>query len=166
MNKIDELINDNLNPYVAVRIITSYNEEELKQVELNLVEKHGLKLINSVSKKLISVDISPNESYLYTNKSNLDKFISLLDECNVEYQLNDAVDAIWEMDNLEQVLPMEDPCPEFTKEHFGNVENDRYKVLSILKLIFSRKFDINNVLEKISIGGMESLNELNKYFLK
>lgn len=163
---IDKLIKDNLNPYVVSKITLHGNGKSLNDIEVKLVEKFGLKQITKLSNKIISVNLNEFENIVYTDKTSLNGFLTMLDECNIEYTLTDMINIIWEMEDINSILPMEDPCPELTSQCVENYVEEREKAMEILKVIFSRSFGLDDALDRLSKVGMEKMNVFNLFILK
>ena len=76
----------------------------------------------------------------------------MMDQCNLNYVMVDAIDELWELEDLTPLLNVEDL-------YFDD------EFLEGLKTIVEHKYDIDDVLDKISRSSYQSLNVLNKHVL-
>jgi hypothetical protein len=76
----------------------------------------------------------------------------MMNQCNLNYVMVDAIDELWELEDLTPLLNIED-------SYFDD------EFLEGLKTIVERKYDVDDVLDKISRSSYQSLNVLNKHIL-
>ena len=84
-----------------------------------------------------------------------------------DFNLKNATNEIFNMKNLDIFTKIddEDPNPELTKQFFPEMVSKKDQIMEILKMNFTNKYSVDNILDKIGKDGVESLNELHKYIL-
>jgi hypothetical protein len=92
----------------------------------------------------------PDRKAVETEKELANK--QMMDQCNLNYVMVDAIDELWELEDLTPLLNVEDL-------YFDD------EFLEGLKTIVEHKYDIDDVLDKISRSSYQSLNVLNKHVL-
>ena len=164
MKKLDKLVANSLNPYTIVRITSSNTEEELDKIADNMVGfEDGL-----MGNDAIEIEISPVEAIVFINKNDLATTIKRLKEIGIKFEITNIVNEIFEMDNLDNLLSYFeiDEDPEFTAEFFPGLVSQQQKVINIINSIFENNFTMDDVLDRISTKGLDSLNEFHKNLLK
>ena len=165
---INDLVKESLNPYVVIRLVVNHTKEEMEQLEQKLVDIVGAEELEEIYKPAIIVETSDTEGYIFAPKTVIPKFANLLDICEANYVLEDATNNIWEMNDISFITEYgeEDPAPELTEQFFPGSTSENEKINNYLKTIFSSKYSVDDVLDKISRKGIESLNTINKYILE
>ncbi len=157
---IDKLVDASLNPYKLYFLCLHHSIPEFNEifnktkhlVSREFLEKHKTNVLN--------IDLSYKESYIMIRQNFLYEYRDMLDTCGANYSLTEVIDEFWNKDDLTAILTYADPSPEMTEAVF---EDD---FLDELKLIVYQKYDVDDVLDKISAKGINSLNVLNKYVLE
>ena len=165
---INDLVKESLNPYVVIRLVVNHTKEEMDVLEQKLVDIVGVEELEEIYKPAIIVETSDTEGYILAPKSVIPKFANLLDICEANYILEDATDNIWEMNDISFITEYGeiDPSPELTAQFFPGSVSENEKINNYLKTIFNSKYSVDDVLDKISRKGIESLNTINKYILE
>jgi hypothetical protein len=165
---INDLVKESLNPYVVIRLVVNHTKEEMDVLEQKLVDIVGAEELEEIYKPAIIVETSDTEGYIFAPKTVIPKFANLLDICEANYVLEDATDNIWEMNDISFITEYGevDPAPELTEQFFPGSISENEKINNYLKTIFSSKYSVDDVLDKISRKGIESLNTINKYILE
>jgi hypothetical protein len=165
---INDLVKESLNPYVVIRLVVNHTKEEMDVLEQKLVDLVGVEELDEIYKPSIIIETSDIEGYMFAPKTTIPKFANLLDMCEANYVLEDATDKIWEMNDISFLTEYEevDPAPELTVEFFPGLISENEQINNYLKTIFSSKYSVDDVLDKISRKGIESLNIINKYILE
>lgn len=165
---INDLVKESLNPYVVIRLVVNHTKEEMEQLEQKLVDLVGAEELEEIYKPAIIVETSDTEGYIFAPKTVIPKFANLLDICGANYMLEDATDNIWEMNDISFITEYGevDLAPELTEQFFPGLVSENEKINNYLKTIFSSKYSVDDVLDKISRKGIESLNIINKYILE
>jgi hypothetical protein len=159
INIIEKLVETNLNPYIAFYVKLNHTQEEydkLYEEANNIITKAFLE---EFDKNVLSIDMSYNISYNLIKQNFIYEFKQMMDQCNLNYTMIETIDELWELEDLNPLLSIEDPCPEVTAMCFDD------EFLDGLKTIVERKYDVDDVLDKISRSGYQSLNILNKHIL-
>ena len=165
---INDLVKESLNPYVVIRLVVNHTKEEMDVLEQKLVDIVGAEELEEIYKPAIIIETSDTEGYIFAPKTVIPKFANLLDICEANYVLEDATDNIWEMNDISFITEYGevDPAPELTEQFFPGLVSENEKINNYLKTIFSSKYSVDDVLDKISRKGIESLNTINKYILE
>jgi len=161
MNKVNKLIQNNLNPYTAVRVTFLSSEEELETLQ-NKFQSIELK------EDVIELEISLTECILLIRRKDLITLVQELKPFMNKLKIHNAVNELFELDNLTNLLDNLETNndPEFNNEFFPGFVFPREKAKEIINLIFETYFNTNDVLDLISIKGFNSLNEFHKNILK
>lgn len=152
--QLNNLVEATVNPYLVFKVELHHTEEELDK----LYQEFSEDFLNKLEKNVIEIEITPISNYLFIKKN----FINELRENlkHIKYTAKDASSEIWEMNNLD-IFDEGDPAPELTRLVFpDNLTNKE-----IIKQIFESKFNQDDLLDKISRSGIESLNEIQKQML-
>jgi hypothetical protein len=161
MNKVDKLIQNNLNPYTAVRVMFTSLEEEL-QLFQNKFQSIELK------EDVIELEISSTECILLIRRKDLNILIQELKPFQNKLQIVNAINDLFELNNLIDLLNNLETNndPEFNDEFFPGFVFPKEKAIEIIHSIFENNFNTNDVLELINNKGINSLNEFHKNLLK
>jgi len=153
-NELNKLVASSLNPPTIVKINFLSSKEEVNE-RLSLISaENAREYFDNCSE----VEIIPTvSSYIFTNKDYLKKLISLFIKCDIKYTMSDASDEIFGMDNLNDLL--------LNLKMNNNPECEK-RALDIMGSIFTSKYTIDDVLDRINLLGSGSLNEFHKYILK
>lgn len=166
---IDFLVKNSLNPFLIIKLdVEIKNISEFNDKLKNKLLEQGVDFLNELERDSIGYDISDSISYLFVRKQLLPKIKNILTSIDHKFTIKDVTDEFWEMDDLTDFFNkfMGDDDVEFTKQHFPEFISDRDKVRNILRLSFEKKYNVDNVLDKINEKGLNSLNEFNEYILK
>lgn len=143
MSNIDNLIQQNINPYMVFKIKTNHSINEISDIYSNAGVIFTEKELNRIPNICKAYEIDYNTSYVIVRKNDLPEYKLMLHKLGLNYIMTDAREELWDA-NLD----------EFDFE-------DKFK--EILFLIMGSTFTLNDVLEKISRG---TLNQFNKYILE
>jgi hypothetical protein len=163
---INKYIKNNNDPFIVFKITLLHSDEEIKDLTSKAEEILILDEILTMD-QVISADVDIRTSYMVINQSNINQFKYITNKCGFKIKMVEFINDIWEFNNEEfqtfiSLFGEEDPCPELTELAFGLNNN----ILDILKTISESKFTIDDVLDKINIKNVDSLNELNKHILE
>jgi hypothetical protein len=145
-------IENSKDPFMIFQLELLNSLEEIEQITDNVENILTLGEIMSIENNVISADVSKTKDYIIINQSFIEQFEQLMIKCGFEMQMTDLTTQIWDSNDIE----------EFVKLFEGKNE----KVDEILKVVAESQFTVNDVLDKISEKGIDSLNELNKYILE
>jgi len=162
--KLNNLIEVSLNPYFILKLELQHTEEECNIIKQSLENGENLKFINELEKNSINIEEKYNLDYLFIKQDFIPKLNNFLIKLNIKFTLKDASDEIFNMKDISR-FNIEDPCPELTKLAFGDELISKGNPMEIIKLVINNKYELDNVLDKISKDGIESLNELHKNIL-
>lgn len=167
LEMINDLVKESLNPYVIIHLVFNHTEEELDILEQKLVSVSGVEELEEIYKPMIIIETSYNEGYMFIPKTIIPKFIKLLNDCEANFIIKDVTNEIWEMNDISFITEYGeiDPSPELTEQFFPGLISENEKINNYLKIIFSSRYSVDDVLDKISRKGIESLNVINKYIL-
>ena len=152
INILNKLIETSLNPYIVFYIKLNHTKEEydkLYEEANNIITKDFLEKFHS---NVLDIDLSYNTSYILIKQNFIYEYKQMMDQCNLNYVMVDAIDELWELEDLTPLLNVEDL-------YFDD------EFLEGLKTIVEHKYDIDDVLDKISRSSYQSLNVLNKHVL-
>jgi hypothetical protein len=168
VNMIDKQVKNSNDPFIVFKVTLLNSDEEIKDLTSKVEEVLTLDEVTTMS-QVTSADIDIRTSYMIIRHSNISQFEYITNKCGFKIKMVEFINNVWEFNNEEfqSFVSLfesedEDPCPELTEFAFGPNGN----VLDILEAISESKFTIDNVLDKISTKGIESLNDLNKYILE
>lgn len=166
---LNRLVKMNLNPFTIVRMVSLNTEEELNKIEHNTSE---LDIDSKLVDNHVEIEISPVEMILFISKNDLVTMNKELTNAGVKFKVTNIVNEIFEMDNLNELLlklENDDDLNELDKELindcFPGFKTPREKAISIIKSVFANNFTNDDVLDRISSKGFESLNEFHKNIL-
>lgn len=142
-NQLDNLIQQNINPYMVFKIKTNHSINEISDIYSNAGLIFTDKELSRISDICKVYEIDYNTSYVIIRKNSLAEYKLMLHKLGLNYTLNDAREELWNVDSTQY---------EFTED---------FK--EILLLIMESTYTLNDVLEKINKG---PLNEFNKYVLE
>lgn len=152
INILNKMIETSLNPYILFYIKLNHTKEEydkLYEEANNIITKDFLEKFHS---NVLDIDLSYNTSYILIKQNFIYEYKQMMDQCNLNYVMVDAIDELWELEDLTPLLNVEDL-------YFDD------EFLEGLKTIVEHKYDIDDVLDKISRSSYQSLNVLNKHVL-
>jgi DNA polymerase III delta prime subunit len=152
INILNKMIETSLNPYIVFYIKLNHTKEEydkLYEEANNIITKDFLEKFHS---NVLDIDLSYNISYILIKQNFIYEYKQMMDQCNLNYVMVDAIDELWELEDLTPLLNVEDL-------YFDD------EFLEGLKTIVEHKYDIDDVLDKISRSSYQSLNVLNKHVL-
>ncbi len=168
MKKLDELVANSLNPYTIVRMVSSNTEEQLDKIEHDMPE-----FDNDMTGDVIEIEISPVEAILFINRKDLITSTRRLKDVGVNFKVTNIINEIFEMDNLDELLSSLDKEndlsgleKEILDECFLGFVSQRQKAINIINSVFESNFDVDDVLDRINIHGIDSLNEFHKHILR
>lgn len=157
--KIDQLVEATLNPYLVFKVELDQSKEEYDKLMSEINTKISEQEINEFESNTITIELE-NFDYIFIKNNYYPKFIEMLKKAGLKFKLTNAVNEIWEMDNL-NIFDEGDPAPELTKLAFpGSVTN-----FEILEQIFEANYTTDDIIDKIGRSGIESLNEIQKQML-
>jgi hypothetical protein len=170
---LDRLVKININPFTAIHFKTDHTSEELEAIFIEAVMNGDGDEIEKALENTIEIEISLFESIMFMTKNDLTVFLSLLNKCGVRYEMRNFTKDLFEMDNLNELLNnfkddkdnLSDEERELVKECFPNHKTQKEKATSIIKSLFLNNFTTDDVLDRISEKGFESLNEFHKNIL-
>jgi hypothetical protein len=170
---LDRLVKININPFTAIHFKTDHTSEELEAIFTEAVMNGDGDEIEKALENTIEIEISLFESIMFMTKNDLTVFLSLLNKCGVRYEMRNFTKDLFEMDNLNELLNnfkedkdnLSDEERELVKECFPNHKTQKEKATSIIKSLFLNNFTTDDVLDRISEKGFESLNEFHKNIL-
>jgi hypothetical protein len=169
---LDRLVKININPFTAMHFKTDHTSEELEAIFTEAAMNGDVDEIEKTLENTIEIEISLFESIMLMTKNDLTAFLSLLNKCGIRYEMRNFTKNLFEMDNLNELLlklENDDDLSELDKELindcFPGFKTPREKATSIIKSIFVNNFTTDDVLDRISEKGFESLNEFHKNIL-
>ena len=170
---LDRLVKININPFTAMHFKTDHTSEELEAIFAEAAMNGDGDEIERILENTIEIEISLFESIMFMTKNDLTMFLSLLNKCGVRYEMRNFTKDLFEMDNLNELLNnfkedkdnLSDEERELVKECFPNHKTQKEKATSIIKSLFLNNFTTDDVLDRISEKGFESLNEFHKNIL-
>jgi hypothetical protein len=170
---LDRLVKININPFTAMHFKTDHTSEELEVIFTEAAINGDVDAIEKTLENTIEIEISLFESIMLMTKNDLTAFLSLLNKCGVRYEMRSFTKDLFEMDNLNELLDnfkddkdnLSDEERELVKECFPNHKTQKEKATSIIKSLFLNNFTTDDVLDRISEKGFESLNEFHKNIL-
>jgi hypothetical protein len=169
---LDRLVKININPFTAMYFKTDHTSEELEAIFTEAAMNGDVDEIEKTLENTIEIEISLFESIMLMTKNDLTAFLSLLNKCGIRYEMRNFTKNLFEMDNLNELLlklENDDDLSELDKELindcFPGFKTPREKATSIIKSIFANNFTTDDVLDRISEKGFESLNEFHKNIL-
>ena len=169
---LDRLVKININPFTAMHFKTDHTSEELEAIFAEAAMNGDGDEIEKILENTVEIEISLFESIMFITKNDLTAFLSLLNKCGVRYEMRNFTKDLFKMDNLNELLlklENDDDLNELDKELindcFPNFKTPREKATSIIKSIFLNNFTTDDVLDRISEKGFESLNEFHKNIL-
>jgi hypothetical protein len=169
---LDRLVKININPFTAMHFKTDHTSEELEAIFTEAAMNGDGDKIERILKNTVEIEISLFESIMFMTKNDLTAFLSLLNKCGVRYEMRNFTKDLFEMDNLNELLlklenddDLNELDKELIKDCFPNHKTPREKATSIIKSIFVNNFTTDDVLDRISEKGFESLNEFHKNIL-
>lgn len=172
MTPNDRKIKNSLDPFVIIEISTPLSQEECDLIKDNLPNVLTEEEMSIFSEDILvaGIDDSQNE-YLILNKSMVERIKIAFQKANFNYTMTDDIfEKVWNFteDELNQFLDMfgavwiED---EITAEFYKDMESSRQKAFSTLVVMANGRYDTDDVLDKISKLGTDSLNSINRIFL-
>jgi len=166
---LNKLIKANLNPYTIVRVVALNTEEELDEIRRNTAE---LDIDNKLVDNFVEIEVSDTEAILFISKNDLVTVNKELTDVGVKFKITNIINEFFEMDNLDELLlklenddDLDELTKELVKDCFPEFKTPREKATSIIKSIFLNNFTTDDVLDRISEKGFESLNEFHKNIL-
>jgi hypothetical protein len=166
---LNRLIKANLNPYTIVRVVALNTEEELDEIRRNTSE---LDIDNKLVDNFVEIEVSDTEAILFISKNDLVTVNKELTDVGVKFKITNIINEFFEMDNLNELLlklenddDLDELTKELVKDCFPEFKTPREKATSIIKSIFLNNFTTDDVLDRISEKGFESLNEFHKNIL-
>ncbi|MEK6881915.1 MAG: hypothetical protein AABY22_20015, partial [Nanoarchaeota archaeon] len=156
--------------YLAASRLNCVFPEEMEKLEKIALDNSILteEFMDKYDNNILEIKISDNVSFYLTRNNFLNEFIAKLKEIKYNLKITNALDEIWNMSDLSEVITTkEDPHPDIKDmivEQFGEVKSDRIR--GILQIMVTQKYSTDDVIDRISNTGFESLNELNKYILE
>lgn len=167
-DELNKVVENSLNPYTIVRMISLNTKEELAEIERNVPEFD----ISTVS-DMVEIEISPVEMILFITKNDLSTMSKRLSNVGVKFITTNIVDEIFEMDNLDELLSklneehnLSDEEKELVDECFPGYIPKKQKAINIINTVFESNFGVDDVLDRINVKGSGSLNEFHKNLLK
>jgi hypothetical protein len=169
---LDRLVKININPFTAMHFKTDHTSEELEAIFTEAAMNGDGDEIEKILENTVEMEISLFESIMFMTKNDLTAFLSLLNKCDVRYEMRNFTKDLFKMDNLNELLlklenddDLNELDKELIKDCFPNHKTPREKATSIIKSIFVNNFTTDDVLDRISEKGFESLNEFHKNIL-
>lgn len=169
---LDRLVKININPFTAMHFKTDHTSEELEAIFTEAAMNGGIDEMDKILENIVEIEISLFESIMFMTKNDLTAFLSLLNKCDVRYEMRNFTKDLFKMDNLNELLlklenddDLNELDKELIKDCFPNHKTPREKATSIIKSIFTNNFTTDDVLDRISEKGFESLNEFHKNIL-
>jgi hypothetical protein len=169
---LDRLVKININPFTAMHFKTDHTSEELEAIFTEATMNGDGDEIEKILENTVEMEISLFESIMFMTKNDLTAFLSLLNKCDVRYEMRNFTKDLFKMDNLNELLlklenddDLNELDKELIKDCFPNHKTPREKATSIIKSIFVNNFTTDDVLDRISEKGFESLNEFHKNIL-
>jgi hypothetical protein len=170
---LDRLVKININPFTAIHFKTDHTSEELEAIFAEAAMNGDGDKIERILENTVEIEISLFENIMFMTKNDLTEFLSLLNKYGIRYKMRNFIKDLFEMDNLNELLlklENDDDLSELDKELinncFPNYKTPREKAISTINSIFLNNFTTDNVLDRISEKGFESLNEFHKNLLK
>jgi len=166
VDMIDKQVKNSNDPFVVFHVNLLNSIEEIESFTNNLENILTVEEAVFLNTKIKAAELSKNEDYMIINQSSIEQFCQIMIKGGFKMKMVECVDQIWNFNNEEfnqfiSLFEEEDPCPELTEEAFGEEE----KTIDVLKTIVASKFTTDDVLDKISNSGIDSLNDLNKFIL-
>jgi hypothetical protein len=151
---------------------TDHTSEELEVIFTEAAMNGDVDEIDKILENTVEIEVSLFESIMFITKNDLTAFLSLLNKCGVRYEMRNFTNDLFKMDNLDELLlklenddDLNELEKELVKDCFPGLKTPREKATSIIKSIFLNNFTIDDVLDRISEKGFESLNEFHKNIL-
>lgn len=173
MKKLDELIANNLNPFIALHFKVLQTTEELEALFVKAASEGHSESIEKVLENTIEIEISPIECIMLMTKNNLVEFLDMNKKIGIKYEMKNYVNELFEMDNLDELLSklneehnLSDEEKELVDECFPGYVPKKQKAINIINTVFEYNFGVDDVLDRINIKGSGSLNEFHKNLLK
>ncbi len=149
---IDKRIKNSIDPYLILKLETFNTKEEVDYIKEH-IEKYLTDDELFQLNEFMAAEISSQLDYVIINRSYLPKLKHLIEKCGIKMKITDLLPEIWDLNDIETFVSNFD-------------EWDKSKIKDILKAVVESKYDVNDVLDKVSNSGVSSLNELNLYILK
>jgi hypothetical protein len=149
---INTQIENSKDPFMFFQLELLNSLEEIETITDNVENILTLGEIISIENNVISADVSKTKDYVIINQSFIEQFKQLMIKCGFKMQITDLTNQIWNSNDIGEFVKL--------------FENKNEKVDEILKVVVESQFTVNDVLDKISEKGIDSLNELNKYILE
>lgn len=166
-NELNKLVEFNLNPPVIFKIVLNHTIEEIEQFK----EKFATIITDDEGAeykfKCVIVDINEYVSYIFTDKDYLVKLKNLFNRTGIDFTLTNASRELFELTNIDEILSSleEDDDISYTEEFFPGYSFPRNKATEIIKSVFESTFTIDDVLDRINMLGLASLNNFHKHLL-
>lgn len=166
---IDIQIENNKDPFMVFQVNVLNQIEEAECILNNLESLLTPEELSFLADDLISADISKTVDYIIIKQSCVKKFEKISKKCGLQIEMINMAKQIFDLKNVEEFVSLfgqKDSNPELTQQAFPGLQSTFDKVNNIIKAIVLSQFGVNDVLDKISEKGIDSLNELNQYILE
>lgn len=157
--QINQLVESTLNPYLVFKVENLHNEEEYNKLLDEVPNKISEQELTDLGLNSVTIELE-DFNYMFIKSKFYPKYIEMVKRCGFEFKLTQCIDEIWEMNNL-NIFDEGDPAPEATKLAFP----DDLTNFEIIKQMFETKYSMDDLLDKITRTGIESLNEIQKRML-
>jgi hypothetical protein len=166
---IDIQIENSKDPFMIFQVNVSNSMEEIENIFSNMESLLTPEELSFLANDLISADVSKNVDYIIIKQSCVKQFQKISKKCGLQIKMINMAKQIFDSKNVEEFVSLfgqKDTNPELTQQFFPGIESRFDEVNNIVKMVILSQFNIDDVLDKISEKGIDSLNELNQYILE
>jgi len=157
--QLNQLIETTLNPYLVFRVESLNTQEEHDKLIENAGEEINIEDALAYDANTSIVEFKDFD-YIFVKSNFYPKFIELLKKSGLKFKMTNCIQELWEMNDL-SIFDNGDPAPELTKLAFPDLVNN----MDILEQMFKQQFSQDDVLDKITRTGIESLNSIQQQML-
>lgn len=158
--EINQLVESTLNPYLVFKVESNHTDEEYNKLLDEVPNKISEQELTDFGLNSITIELE-DFNYMFIKSEFYPKFIEMSQKCGFDFKLTHCINELWEMNSL-NIFDEGDPAPEATKLAFPNDLTN----FEIIKQMFESKYSMDDLLDKITRTGIESLNEVQKQMLK
>lgn len=151
---IDVQIENSKDPFMVLQINVLNQVEETEYILNNLESLLTIEELNFLADDLIAADASKTVDYIIIKQSYIKQFQKISKKCGLQIEILNMAKTIFDSKNVEEFVSL-----------FKNSDQSN-QIEDIIRVIILSQFGVNDVLDKISEQGIESLNELNQYILE
>lgn len=166
---IDELIEDTLNPFNFIKVVIHSSKELVESLQGTIQVEDNPASSQPYVFEMIEVD--DFNCYIFARKKRVDAFIEVMKGIDLEWSIHDTTHEFWNMtdDEIEKIINSDKKDLEEDRELVENfyigIPYKKDRILEIIKTNFLTIYSVDDVLDKISKYGKESLNQVNRFIL-